>query len=321
MAASVLDTRIISGKGLIYLPDTDDVKKCKLLTLQVEVMRKASSEYENRNYNPPLGLHATIVALRQEVVMATYKVEFVKQFWDFAPEIAVQNLYAVQCAYEGTLISIANLGTALGLTVTSIEDKIKLWKHSLLFPDEFRFKCVGDSALRVQLLSLPYDQCPAQEANPPNPPPPPPPPPKPPLEPPTLPDGTYYPPGTPLTDTPTPVSPPYDGSSDSDNTDPYPGDSGDDSPPPEFNCDPWEVTIQYKASDTPVSETLTCRVYAEPLSAGSTANVVWVEAGGYIGPLTDYAISCSPPYRQIRVNQGASSVSYSGVSIVSKHKL
>lgn len=216
---ATLSERIISGKGLLLVDkDTDNFKKAKVVTLFTEVIRKPQNEYLNFAYNPPRSRYATLTFLRDDHVIREEAIEYPMQTFDFLPDISAQTLYAVECSYAGILESFANLGTALGLTVTSVTNHIEDWVHLDLFFDTIKVICYSSTAIKLTLVSTPYDLCPEQSDKQP-PPPPPPPPPTPPV-----------PPNEALSHGDNPdVSEPYDGGDDGGDTVPFPG---DELPPP-----------------------------------------------------------------------------------------
>lgn len=215
---AILDSRVISGKGVIRVPLNEDSRKAKILTLYAEVIREPRQAYRNYEYNPPRSVYGRLVFLRENFVVRDALLQYTDQVWEDYPEIGYQTTYALQCAYQGILASIANLGTALGATVINIEDRIKDWRHAYLFWDEVKLVCFADTAVRLTVSSSFYDLCPDQEDPIPYPPPETPPPPN------------QLPPGTPLQDSEFPYTPPYDGDTDDGDSVPFPGD--EPLPPP-----------------------------------------------------------------------------------------
>lgn len=230
----VIEERTISGKGVLKVPDTEDVEKARTMTLFVSVFRRPINEYLNFNYNPPRGRYATLNFFRDSFLVMSVPLEFPFQSWDFYPELNYQNLYALDCVYEGILQSFVNLGTALGLTVISVDNSIALYRHTDLWFDEIKVVCYADTAVKLKLSSKPYDFCPEQPDVRPDPPPPPP------VE------ITEVPPGTPLVDDLS-VSPPYDGENDNGDTEPF---ITDESVPPDERptgnaCEQYDMLLTY----------------------------------------------------------------------------
>lgn len=217
---ATLETRVISGRGILRLDsDNDDYKKAKIFTLYVDVIRRPLNEYINLAYNEPQSRYATIRLYRGVYCVQTIRIETLSEAFDFYSEPAAQTLYAVQCAYAGTLQTFFNLGNALLLPSISVTNHIANWRAVDLMWDEAKVVCYADTGIRLSVRTTPFDLCPDQEDKDKDPPPPPPE------------NNPALPPGTPLDDSSIPVSPAYDGDTDDGNTVPYP----DDYPPtPEF---------------------------------------------------------------------------------------
>jgi len=203
----LLDERLISGKGVLKIPS--EARKLRYFRVFFDVVRPPKNPYLSQEWNPPQGLYARMVYRRDGYVQSSDSLKFKREERRFIADIAGQSLIATKCAYEGTLISFANLATGLGLTVTAVTDLIQDFQTLQLSWDEILFACYSDTALQVRLYGTDYDYC-NEDPTPPNDPPPPPPP---------LPE---LPPGTPIGD----ISPPYDPDTNDDgNTQPYPDDS------------------------------------------------------------------------------------------------
>lgn len=233
----IIDTRIISGQGVLKSPITNtDIQKAKILTFFFDVIRPPSKTFSNKHYNPNKANYAYICWLRDGYVFRVERMEFLRQTFEFTPDISAQNLYAIKCAYAGELESFANLGTALGLSVVSVVNGIKSWSPTLLYPDTCKVVCEADTAIQVVCKSTPYDIC-TDDTSTPTPPPPPPPPP------------AKHPPGDYFTDpTTSPISAPYNSPNDDGDTVPFGGDSLP-APPSEFPignlCDRYKLTIHW----------------------------------------------------------------------------
>jgi len=232
---TTLATRVISGKGLVKLDsEAKAFKQARIITTYAQVIREPFNQYLNLNYNPPRSRYAQMVYLRKGYVQFVRNLEFRYQMWEDLPETSAQNMYAIQCAYDGILQTFFNLGNALLLPSISITDHIKDWVHPNLFWDEIKVVCYADTAIQITVECLTYDLCPEQEDKEGAPPPPPPP------------NVPGVPPGTPLPDTDYPVSDPYEGDDDNGDTIPYPIDIPE--PPPEFpigvQCDTYNVAVQ-----------------------------------------------------------------------------
>lgn len=217
-----IDTRIISGQGVLKLPITNpDIQKAKILTFFFDVIRPPTKTFSNKHYNPNKANYAYICWLREGYVVRIERMEFLMQAFEFSPDISAQNLYAIKCAYSGELESFANLGSALGLSVVSVTNQIKSWSPTILYPDTCKIVCESDTAIQVVAKTIPYDIC-TDDTSTPTPPPPPPPPP------------TKHPPGDYFSDpSSSPISPPYNSPDDGGDTVPFGGDKLP-APPSEF---------------------------------------------------------------------------------------
>lgn len=217
---AILETRVISGRGLLRLDtSSDDYKKAKVFTLYIDVIRRPRNEYLNITYNEPQSRYATIRLYRGVYCVQTIRVETVSEAYDFYGEPAAQALFAIQCSYAGVLQTFFNLGNALLLPSISVENNIENWRAIDLMWDEAKVVCYADTGIRLSVRTVPFDLCPEQEDKDKDPPPPPPE------------NNPALPPGTPLDDDSIPVSPAYDDDTDEGDTVPYP----DDLPPqPEF---------------------------------------------------------------------------------------
>ena len=217
MVVQLREQRIISGKGVLKIPDS--ATKSRYFLLYSDIVRLPKNEYRNYNYNPYRSRYATLIFLRGGYVIDEIAMEYQKQQWVYTPDISGQTLIAVKCAYEGTLISFINLATGLGLTITQYTDLIKDYENLSLGWDTVQVVCYADTVIRLSLYSDFYATCDISKdkqdkgGEPPPPPP-------------------VVPPGQPITDTsPVTLSPPYNYPNDGGNTVPYP----DDQVPPEFS--------------------------------------------------------------------------------------
>jgi len=244
--------RRISGRGILLVPQADTDKR-RMLTLTTEVVRKPKNEYLNSAYYPSKSRYGTLVFLRQDSVVGEVAISYPMQDFDFIADISGQVLKATQCSYEGVLQSFANLGDALGLTVTNITDNIKDWGALDLLFDKVCVVCYGDTAIDLTLYQLNFDACPNQ-----NPPPKKPRSPKPPTPP--------IPPGSPLQGDDA-VSPPYDPLTNDDGaTQPYKDDQFPEPPTEGDVCVKYTVVIKYESSfggGTPATNTLTVVAYGK----------------------------------------------------------
>lgn len=249
-----LEERVISGKGIVKMPlNSKDYTQAKIITVYCTVVRRATSEYLNFAYNPARSRYCTLNFMRKGHVIMSASMEFGFQSWDFYPEISAQTLYAVECAYAGILQTFVNLGNALALIPYVVANNIEDWVHTNLLFDEIKVVCYADTAVRISVRSSKFNLCPDQEEKEPDDPPPPPPNPPP------------VPPGTPLTDTDTPLSEPYDGEDDDGDTVPHPI---DEVPPvPEFpqgeRCVKYYVYVSCRTATSNFPVTTTAQLFGE----------------------------------------------------------
>jgi hypothetical protein len=191
MPEELVQERIISGVGV--LRNTSTATDVRRYTLFVDVIRYSYPDYRSKKYSPDRQRYATMVLLRDGYVVAEVPIDYEKRRYDYVLDSPGQTLLAVKCQYKGVLQSFANLGTALGLTVVSVQDTIKDFKNLNLNWDEARFVCEGSSALQVRLYQSKYESCDSALTKEDKPTPPPP-------------GRTPVPPTTPITD----ISRPYD---------------------------------------------------------------------------------------------------------------
>lgn len=213
----------------------------RALYVNIVVIRKPINEYVNYNYNPPKSRYATLTFSSEDVVYDERCMEYPKQSWYFSSEQGGQNLVALQCAYQGILESFANLGTALGLNVVSLENHIELWKPLSFLWRQIKVVCYADTAVDLYVHGLQFDKCPHQSIVIP-------------VLPPLVPDVIpVYPPSTSLSGLEG-VSPPYEGEDDSGNSNPNQLDQPITEPPPgQDSCQAYLVTfrIQFLGASSP----------------------------------------------------------------------
>jgi len=231
LPTTILEERIISGRGVLKVPVSNDTKKAKILTLFADVIRTPKSPYVNYKYNPPKSVYAQLAFMRGDYVQSMQTLEFTRQLWEFQPEGYLQSVYAIACTEAALRVMIAALG------VPGTSSGVSEWRHNQLWFDSIKIVCHAETAVRLVLKATPYDVCVDLVGTPPSPPPPPPPP----VEP--------LPPTTPLGEDNFPVSPPYDPPSDGDDTQPLPG---DEYPDPPVGC--WEISATFTGGFPPSTD-------------------------------------------------------------------
>lgn len=236
---ATLATRVISGRGLLRIPASADLRKCKRLSLYVDVIRLPFNQYRNENYNPPKSRYGTINLFKTDFWEKEICIEYPRQAFHFYPDPAAQTFYLLKCVYaeltEGLELGFAGAGSPVGFPDTFAD-----WWHTDYWWDEAKVVCYADAALKLVVESEEFILCADDED--PQPPPPPPPPPEP----------TDVPPGTSLGEENTPISNPYQEPDDNGDTVPYPGDSFP-TPEPEFpqgaRCAKYLVHIECRSLD------------------------------------------------------------------------
>lgn len=227
MAFTLIQNRLVSGKGVLKVPSNQLTNRSYSLFLQV--VRRPKQEYLNLNYNPSKSRYANLLFLKDDYVVKEYALEYLKARINEEPDKCGQTLIAVKCAYQGLLQSFVNQNLALGLTVTGVTNSITGYTILSLPWNEIRIVCYADTAVQMRLYAEPYAACDNNYISPssgaPNPP-----------------EPTIFSPGTPISAS-NGLSPPYDyASNDGGNTSPYPGDTI----PPLTNC--TTVTINIRAN-------------------------------------------------------------------------
>ena len=203
---NLLQTRTISGKGVLLLDPIVD-PKYRYLLLLIDVIRLPFNQYLNNKWNPPESFYANVTIGKNGYVMESRAIKYPAELWKIVPDISGQNLLAQKCALDNTFQSIINLGLALGVTPVSVNNSIAEYTTLSIEGQEFKFVCYSSSALRLRLYGQEYDVCDGEyvrrDTGPELPPP----------EPGSIPQEAVV-----------TVSPPYTGEDDNGDTVPYPGD-------------------------------------------------------------------------------------------------
>lgn len=208
MAFELIETRNISGRGIIKIPF--DKKDYRALKLYIDVVRRPKNIYLNKQWYPDKSFYANLSFGVGDYVSNTRAVYFDRECIDLIPDISGQTLFALKCALDEIFQSFVNLETALGLAHLATYNGIKDFTALTIDWDTIRVQCYADTALQLRLYRLKYEVCKSDDDRE--------------EPPPTPPDKPrQVPPGTPLSDANYPVSPPYNG----DDTKPFPGDKGD----------------------------------------------------------------------------------------------
>lgn len=155
---TLLQERIISGKGLLRLDPIED-SKYRYLLLLIEVIRRPRNEFLNFKWNPPEGFYANVTIGREGYVTERRTIDFPATLWKIIPDICGQSLIAQKCALDAIFQSIINLGTALNAVPISVNNPIADYANLNLESREYRFVCYSSSALRLRLYGEEYDSC------------------------------------------------------------------------------------------------------------------------------------------------------------------
>lgn len=221
-------TRRVSGTGLI-LPTSEQLNYRRYY-LYADIIRKPLSPYFSGETSPSQTYYGNISLMKDDYVLQTYKIQYDAQIWVFDADLTGQVINTIKCEYEGILQSFVNLGTALGLTVTFVENTIDDWKNLPLEWDSIRIKCFADCAIQLVLKGLEYDVCDPND--------------KIPRQPPASPEKpTTVPPGQSID-----ISSAYPGDS---TTDPAEIDETYTPPPFGVDCQAYVIKIRYERSDYP----------------------------------------------------------------------
>lgn len=231
---ATLATRVISGRGLLRIPASGNLRKAKRLSLYVDVIRLPYNQYISRAYNPPKSRYATITIFKSDFLEQELCVEYPRQVFHFYPDPSAQVFYLAKCIYaniaEGLELGFAGAGSPIAMPDTFAD-----WYHTAYWWDEAKVVCYADAAVRLVLKSEEFLLC--DDDSDPDPPPPP----SPPDEPPDV------PPGTSLGDENLPLSPPYQSPDDNGDTVPFADD--DVGEPPNPGC--WRVEVSYTGVPIP----------------------------------------------------------------------
>lgn len=157
MGATLLQTRKISGKGVLKIAPEETGKRYYLV--RVDLLRDTITPYRNFNWNPPRGKYAYMTFLRNSRVIDSRALEFPNTEIQLIPDICGQALIALKCHFDGVNQSFINLGTALGAIYISQANPIKDYLNLDLGWDEIRFCCYADIAIQVSLYASDYDTC------------------------------------------------------------------------------------------------------------------------------------------------------------------
>lgn len=219
-------TRLISGKGIIIIPE--EYREARDIFLYVDLVRNATSEYRNLQWSPSQTFHAHVCFCIDEHVLQTYDVKHDAQVFQVFRGQASQNLLSLICATNDLLNSFVQYAVASGLIFTK-NHSIKEHPYETFLPNNIRFYCYADCALQLVLKGTDFEKCDPTDGDDSPPPPPPPPPEK-------------VPSGVPIE-----VSPPYD-NDEGEDTIPAPIDRDPVPPPVGEECEVYNLVFSYTAT-------------------------------------------------------------------------
>lgn len=268
--------RIISGRGLLRIPDSADLRKAKRLVLFVDVIREPRNKYYNSNYNPPKGRYGTINLFRDGYQVQEICLEYPYQSFPFYPDPAAQTFYLAKCSYELLLAQLVEMSDKLGLLTNNSPNPFTDWWHTNYWWDEARVVCYADTGLRLTLKSEEFLLCPNDSD------------PQPPDQPPPPNEIPQVPPGTPLNGTTTPVSDPYQSPDDDGDTVPYEGDVPQAEVPTGKACTIYNLTWDWtRASD------------------GQVFSRSWYIRGQYVVPSLNWEVIGGSSINWVMITQGS----------------
>lgn len=206
----LIETRTISGKGILKFPESDDYRH---FYLYVDVVRFPRIDFSNSKWNPDRSEYAKITWIIDEYVAREDVLNYPQQRYDWAVDPTGYIASYLVCAIGGIVAYLDYLAPFIPATPLPTDPTRKIYAEPLKYvPSRINFVCRESTAIEVSLYGLKYDvACDDAEPSPKDPPPPPVP-------------SPVVPPGTPIL-----IDPPYDGENDNDNTVPFPD---DETPPP-----------------------------------------------------------------------------------------
>jgi len=242
----LLETRFISGKGLLKVPlESQPYRRYALIA---DIVRLPTQFYINNNWTPPEGFYANMTFTNGRRVISKSAMKFVSQTWVFTPDPEGQAIIALKCAVDTHNQSIVNLGLAQGLPPISVNNPLEAFDILPLEWDAVRLKCHADSGIRLQLWGMPYEYCSPYSVFTADPPPDPDPP-------------TEVPQGQPM-EGDQEVSEPYEGDDDDGATQPLELDQLPEPPPPGGDsCQKYYIVVKIIHTNGSVSATQGVQAY------------------------------------------------------------
>jgi len=156
-SAQTLETRLVSGTGVIRIPT--DKQNLRVYNLVAQLQRPPRSPYMNYKSNPPESYYGRVTALNAGAVHHTFDINFNSQMWQYIPDISGQSLITLKCAEKSNLETFDKLAVALQAAVFVTSNLTGEHTPLGLGFDEFRVVCYAESAIRFTLIGTPYDVC------------------------------------------------------------------------------------------------------------------------------------------------------------------
>jgi len=163
--------RVISGKGIIKIPQA--FNKARQILLYVDLLRPPTNEYQNYTWNPSRSFYAHVAFCIDNYVLYDYDVNFAQQVFQVFEGQDSQNYLALYCSHEDVLNSFVQYAVASGFPYFK-NNSIKDYPYTVFIPNNIKFFCYTDCALRLTLSAREFFTC-DPDAGQPTPPPPPPP--------------------------------------------------------------------------------------------------------------------------------------------------
>lgn len=150
-----------SFSGLFPIPLGRDITdEARILLLDFEVLREATSPSFSSRTNPPTSFYAAVCLIRDGYVLERRDVVFGKQRFYLQPAFDEQTMYALRCydAINARRLQVAV--DALGGSVVISTNPFSEDLTSLgIYPDLVTVSCYADTALSVRVIRLPVLTC------------------------------------------------------------------------------------------------------------------------------------------------------------------
>jgi hypothetical protein len=275
----LIETRTISGRGILRFPDEDDYRH---FYVYVDVVRYPLVDFSNSKWNPDRSEYAKLGWIIDEYIVREDVLNYGRQRFDWAVDPTGYLASYLVCAFGGVIGYLDYLAPFIPAPALVSDPTNPLFAHPLKYlPSRLNIVCRESTAVEVSLFGLKYDvRCPDATPTP--------------KRPPDLPEPTAITPsGSPIL-----VSRPYDEIDDNGNTIPFREDESPPPPPeiPGEACVKYIVTIEYEQrfGDPLTTKQIICYgEIGEPFIAPSGgANAVVLPCRGYAFPGLDEG--CQP---------------------------